>query len=158
MIKVGLGYDIHRLAEGRRFVLGGVEIAFPKGPLGHSDGDVLVHAIIDALLGTLGEGDIGRLFPDDDPRFKDASSLGLLEEVMRRLKRGGGRIVNLDSVVVAEEPRVAPHVERMKAVLRPILGLGEKALGIKAKTGERLGAIGEGQAVACYAIALVDFQ
>jgi 2-C-methyl-D-erythritol 2,4-cyclodiphosphate synthase len=157
MLKVGLGYDIHPLAEGRRFVLGGIEIPFPKGPLGHSDGDAVIHAIIDALLGTLGEGDIGGLFPDDDPGFKDVPSLELLEDVMGRLRRAGGRIVNLDTVIVAEEPRLAPHVDRMKTVLRPVLGLGEKALNIKAKTNEKLGPVGEGNAVACWAVALVEF-
>ena len=158
MLKAGLGYDVHPLVSGRRFVLGGIEIPFPKGPAGHSDGDALVHAIIDALLGTLGEGDIGQLFPDDDPETQDLSSLVLLEEVMARLRKAGGRIVNLDTVVVVEEPRIGPHAGRMKETLGPVLGIEGRALNIKAKTNEKLGPVGDGDALACWAVALVEFQ
>jgi 2-C-methyl-D-erythritol 2,4-cyclodiphosphate synthase len=154
---MGLGYDIHPLVEGRRFILGGVEVPFPKGPAGHSDGDALVHAIIDSLLGALGEGDIGRHYPDTDPRFKDVPSLDLLRDVMARLRKAGGRIVNLDTVIVAEAPKMAPHAEEIKASLGPLLGLEEKSLNIKAKTNEELGPVGEGRAVACWAVALVEF-
>ncbi len=158
MLKAGLGYDVHPLVLGRRFVLGGIEIPFPKGPAGHSDGDALVHAIIDALLGALGEGDIGRLFPDDDPGTQDLSSLVLLEEVMARLRKAGGRIVNLDTVVVVEEPRIGPHAGRMKETLGRVLGIEGGALNIKAKTNEKLGPVGDGEALACWAVALVEFQ
>ncbi len=158
MLKAGLGYDVHPLVPGRRFVLGGIEIPFPKGPAGHSDGDALVHAIIDALLGALGEGDIGRLFPDDDPGTQDLSSLVLLEEVMARLRKAGGRIVNLDTVVVVEEPRIGPHAGRMKETLGRVLGIEGRALNIKAKTNEKLGPVGDGEALACWAVALVEFQ
>ncbi len=158
MLKAGFGYDVHPLVLGRRFVLGGIEIPFPKGPAGHSDGDALVHAIIDALLGALGEGDIGRLFPDDDPGTQDLSSLVLLEEVMARLRKAGGRIVNLDTVVVVEEPRIGPHAGRMKETLGRVLGIEGGALNIKAKTNEKLGPVGDGEALACWAVALVEFQ
>jgi 2-C-methyl-D-erythritol 2,4-cyclodiphosphate synthase len=157
MFKIGFGYDIHPLAEGRRFVLGGVEIPSPKGPAGHSDGDALVHAVIDSLLGALGEGDIGRLFPDKDPRYKNISSLALLEDVMARLRRAGGRIVNLDTVVVLEAPPIAPHAGDIEAVLGPVLGLKGESLSIKAKTNEKLGIVGAGDAVACWAVVLLEF-
>ena len=153
--KIGFGYDIHRLEPGRPLVLGGLEIPHFKGLAGHSDGDALVHAIIDALLGAMGEGDIGRLFPDTDPRWKGARSVGLLEDVVRRLKQSGGEIVNVDTVIVAEEPKIGPHVAAMKAVLCPVLGLAGSGLGIKAKTAEGLGAVGEGRAIACWAVALI---
>ena len=156
-LKTGLGYDIHPLAPGRRFVLGGIEIPHSKGTAGHSDGDALVHAIIDALLGALGEGDIGGLFPDSDPRTLDISSLKLLEDVMARLRKAGGKIVNLDTVVVVEEPRIGPHAGRMKEALGSVLGLAGKSLNIKAKTNELLGPVGKGEAVACWAVALVEF-
>jgi 2-C-methyl-D-erythritol 2,4-cyclodiphosphate synthase len=155
MHKIGFGYDIHRLEAGRRLVLGGVHIPFSAGLLGHSDGDALVHAVIDALLGALGEGDIGGRFPDTDPRFRGARSLGLLEDVAALLRARGAEIVNVDAVVVAEEPKIGPHAAAMKAALRPVLGLPESALGIKAKTNEGLGPVGEKRAIACYAVALL---
>jgi 2-C-methyl-D-erythritol 2,4-cyclodiphosphate synthase len=157
MFKIGFGYDIHPLAEGRKFVLGGVEIPFPKGPVGHSDGDALVHAVIDALLGALGEGDIGRLFPDKDPRYQNISSLVLLEEVMARLQKAGGRIVNLDTVIVLEAPPIAPHAGEIEAALGRVLGLDGRSLNLKAKTNEKLGTVGEGDAVACWAVVLLEF-
>lgn len=155
-IRVGLGYDLHRLAAGRRLVLGGVEIPFAQGLLGHSDADVLVHALIDALLGASGEGDIGRLFPDTDPRFKDADSTALLAAVMDRLRAAGFTVRNADCVVVAEAPKIGPHVDRMKSVLAPLLGLPPGRLGIKAKTNEGTGLIGEGGAIAAWAVVLLD--
>ncbi|HPW17265.1 MAG TPA: 2-C-methyl-D-erythritol 2,4-cyclodiphosphate synthase [Candidatus Aminicenantes bacterium] len=157
MHKVGFGYDIHRLEAGRRLVLGGLDIAFEAGLAGHSDGDALVHAVIDALLGALGEADIGTRFPDTDPRYKDARSLGLLETVAGLVRSRGGEIVNIDTVVVAEEPRIGPRAAAMKAVLGPVLGLAPEAIGIKAKTNEGLGPVGEKRAIACYAVALVRF-
>jgi len=157
MLKIGFGYDIHRFEAGRRLVLGGIDIPHGAGLLGHSDGDALVHAVIDALLGALGEGDVGSLFPDTDERFRGARSVGLLEAVMARLRERGGAVVNVDAVVVAEEPRIGPHAAAMKAALAPVLGIPEGALGIKAKTNEGLGPVGEKRAIACYAVALVRF-
>lgn len=155
MFKVGFGYDRHRLAAGRPFRLGGVEIPAEHGPVGHSDGDALIHALVDALLGALGEGDIGRLFPDTDPRFRGASSLGFLADVMSRVKAAGWKVENVDTVTVVEEPRIAPHAERIKDVLSPILGLEHSALGIKAKSAEGLGEVGEGRALDCWAVVLL---
>jgi len=157
MHKIGLGYDIHRLAAGRRLVLGGIEIPFGAGLLGHSDGDALVHAVIDALLGALGEGDIGAHFPDTDPRYKDARSTGLLEAVVGLVRARGAEIVNVDSVVVAEKPKMASHAAAMKAALAPVLGIPVSSLSIKAKTNEGLGPVGERLAIACYAVALLRF-
>ena len=154
--RTGFGYDIHRLEAGRRLVLGGVDIPHPAGLLGHSDGDALVHAVIDALLGALAEGDIGALFPDTDPRYKGARSLGLLEAVMGRLRARGAAVVNVDAVIVAEEPKMGPHIPAMKAALAPVLGIPETAVGVKAKTNEGLGPVGEKRAVACFAAALVS--
>lgn len=155
MHKIGFGYDIHRLEAGRPLVLGGAPIPFPAGLLGHSDGDALVHAVADALLGALGEGDIGTHFPDTDPRYEGARSVGLLAAVVGLVRARGAEIVNVDTVVVAEEPKMAPHVPAMKAALAPVLGIPEAALGIKAKTNEGLGPVGEKRAVACYAVALL---
>ncbi len=156
MHKIGFGYDIHRLEAGRRLVLGGTDIPAAAGLLGHSDGDALVHAVIDALLGALGEGDIGAHFPDTDPRFEGARSTGLLESVMDLVRLRGAKIVNVDAVIVAEGPKMGPHIPAMKAALSPVLGIPETSLGIKAKTNEGLGAVGEKRAIACYAVALVD--
>jgi len=153
--KIGIGYDIHRLEAGRKLVLGGIEIPHEKGLAGHSDGDALVHALIDALLGAMGEGDIGRLFPDTDPRWAGARSLGLLEDVVGRLRARGGRIVNADAVIVAEEPKMAPHAAAIKAALIAVLGIEGADLGIKAKTAEGLGPVGEGRAIACWAAVLI---
>ncbi len=155
-IRIGLGYDLHRLTEGRRLVLGGVEIPFAKGLLGHSDADVLVHALIDALLGAAGEGDIGGLFPDIDARFKDAAGTALLVAVMDRLRSKRLAVRHVDCVVVAEAPKIGPHVSRMKETLAPLLGLAPDRLGIKAKTNEGTGLIGEGGAIACWAVALLE--
>lgn len=153
--RIGFGYDIHRLARGRALYLGGVEIPHPAGLTGHSDGDALIHALIDALLGAAGDGDIGRLFPDTGAEFKGIRSTVLLERVMTRLKRSRLEVLHVDSVIVAEAPRLAPHIERMKEALCPILGLPRDHLGIKAKTNEGLGPVGEKKAVACWAVVLV---
>lgn len=155
-IKAGIGYDIHRLEKGRKLFLGGVEIDSPQGLKGHSDGDCLIHAIIDALLGASGKGDIGHLFPDTDPEYKDMRSTQLLEKVMVEMKQRGLRILNIDSVVIAEEPRLASYIPRMKEVLSSILGVKEQDLGIKAKTHEGLGEIGRKEAIAALAQALVQ--
>jgi 2-C-methyl-D-erythritol 2,4-cyclodiphosphate synthase len=156
MHKIGLGYDIHPLVAGRKLVLGGLEIPFPRGLSGHSDGDALLHAVADALLGAMGGGDIGRLFPDTDARTEDVSSLLLLADVMARLKSGGWRVVNVDAVVVAEEPKISPHVPAMKNILCPVLGIKQTGLGIKGKTNEGFGPVGEGRAIACWAVALIE--
>ena len=154
--RIGLGYDLHRLAAGRRLVIGGVEIPFDKGLVGHSDADVLVHALIDALLGAAGEGDIGGLFPDDDPRFQDADSTALLKTVMERLRAKRLAVRHADCVVVAEAPKIGPHVAAMKKTLAPLLGLAPDRLGLKAKTNEGTGLIGEGGAIACWAVVLLE--
>ncbi len=154
--RIGFGYDIHCLVKGRKLWLGGVEIPHPAGLLGHSDGDVLVHAVIDALLGAMGEGDIGRLFPDTDPAYGGIRSLELLRHVMLRMKRKRLEIVNLDTVIVAEAPKIAPLAESMTAVLCAVLGIQKSALSIKAKTNEGLGLIGRGKAIACWAVALLQ--
>jgi 2-C-methyl-D-erythritol 2,4-cyclodiphosphate synthase len=155
MHKIGFGYDIHRLEDGRRLVLGGTAVPFAAGLAGHSDGDALVHAVIDALLGALGEGDIGTHFPDTDPRFEGARSTGLLERAMAVVRASGAEVVNVDAVIIAEEPRMAPHIPAMKAALAPLLGVPAKNLGIKAKTNEGLGPVGEKRAIACCAVALL---
>jgi len=153
--KIGIGYDIHRLAAGRKLFLGGIEVPFGKGLLGHSDGDVLIHAVIDALLGALGEGDIGRLFPDTDPRYKGIRSLDLLAGVAARLKKKRARVVNIDTVIVAQAPKLGPYINNMKKTLAPVLGLAQGDLGIKAKTNEGLGPVGQGRAMACWAVVLL---
>jgi 2-C-methyl-D-erythritol 2,4-cyclodiphosphate synthase len=153
--KIGFGYDIHRLIRGRSLVLGGVKIPHPAGLLGHSDGDALVHAVIDALLGAMGEDDIGRLFPDTDPAYRGIRSVELLRRVMLRMKRKRLAVVHLDTVIVAQAPKIAPHAESVKDVLCPIIGISKGALGIKAKTNEGLGLIGREKAIACWAVALV---
>jgi 2-C-methyl-D-erythritol 2,4-cyclodiphosphate synthase len=155
MFKVGFGYDIHPLVPGRKLMLGGLEIPHSAGLAGHSDGDGLVHAVIDALLGAAGEGDIGQMFPMN-PETEGAPSLTFLRDVMARLAAGGWTVVNVDAVVVAEAPRIAPHVPAMKAVLCPVLGIEESRLGIKAKTNEGFGPVGESRAVACWAVALIQ--
>jgi len=154
--KIGVGYDIHRLRKGRKFYLGGVEIPHPAGLMGHSDGDCLIHAVVDALLGAMGEPDIGRLFPDTDPAWRDIRSTELLAQVMERLRRKKIEILNIDAVVIAQKPKLAPYVDRMKEVLSPILGVPQGCIGIKAKTNEGMGLIGRNQAVACWAVALIQ--
>jgi len=154
--RIGLGYDIHRLAKGRALYLGGVRIPHPSGLLGHSDGDCLVHALIDALLGAAGEPDIGRLFPDTNPKYKGIRSTVLLAEVVSRLRRRGKKVVNADAVVVAQAPKLAAHIEAMKEALCPVLGVERDSLGIKAKTNEGLGLIGRERAIACWAVVLIE--
>lgn len=155
-IRVGFGYDIHRLTKGRDLYLGGVRIPHPLGLIGHSDGDCLVHALIDALLGAAGEADIGRLFPDTDPKYRGIRSTALLRQVMVRLKRRRATVLNADVVVVAQTPKLAPHIEAMKDILCPILGVPKDRLGIKAKTNEGLGLIGREKAAACWAVVLLE--
>lgn len=158
MMRTGLGYDLHRLRAGRPLMLGGVRIPSPSGLVGHSDGDALIHALIDAILGAMGEGDIGRLFPDTDPRWRGASSVELLRDVRRRLGAKKMRLIHADAVVVAEKPKLGPRFEAMKDVLCPVLGLPRDGLGLKAKTNEGLGLLGRGRAIACWAVVLVETQ
>jgi 2-C-methyl-D-erythritol 2,4-cyclodiphosphate synthase len=155
MYRIGFGFDAHRFSEGRQLVLGGVEIPFERGLSGHSDADVLTHAICDALLGALGEGDIGTKFPDTDPRYKGASSLLFLSEILKLVTMEGYEIGNIDSVIVCEKPKIAPHVPAIKSSLSQITGLSGKALGLKATTTDRMGFTGRGEGIASYAVALI---
>ena len=154
-MRVGLGYDAHRLAAGRPLILGGVEIPHPQGLLGHSDADVLSHAVGDALLGAVGAGDLGTHFPDQDPAYKDISSLILLERIVKLVGNRGFQPVNVDATIVAQEPRLAPHIPAMQANLAPVLGLQPGAVNIKATTTEHMGFAGRGEGIAAYAVALV---
>ena len=155
-MRVGIGYDYHRLEAGRKLILGGVEIPFSKGLAGHSDGDVLTHAICDALLGAAGLGDLGQHFPDTDPKWKGASSLKLLAQVVEMLRAKGLRPTQVDSVVLAEEPKLAPHFVRMRETLARVLGVEPAEVNVKAKTTEGLEALGRGEAMAAQAIALLE--
>lgn len=154
-IRTGIGYDIHRLETGRPLFIGGSEIPHTLGLLGHSDGDVLIHAVIDALLGAVGDKDIGQCFPDTDSAYKNIRSTELLACVMDKLKENQATISNIDTIVVAEQPKIAPHISAMKSVLCPILGLAENDLSIKAKTHEGMGEVGEGKAIAAWATVLL---
>ena len=158
MIRTGIGFDIHRFAKGRRLVLGGVEIPHAKGLLGHSDADVLTHAVMDALLGAVADGDIGLHFPPGDPRWRGADSLDLLCRVVARVKARGGRIVNVDATVLAEEPKLAPHRAAMCRRLAEAMGIGADRVSVKATTMEGLGAVGRRQGVAAMAVAGVEIR
>ncbi len=155
-IKIGIGYDIHRLIEGRELYLGGVKIPFPKGLLGHSDGDGLIHAIVDAILGALGKGDIGTFFPDIDPKYKNISSRVILRDVIGMMKNQEWEIVNIDTIIIAEKPKMEPHIPEMKKILCPILEIHSNDLGIKAKTNEGIGEIGSGEAIAAWAAVVLN--
>lgn len=154
-IKTGLGYDIHKLEERRKLFLGGIEIPYHKGLLGHSDGDCLIHAIIDALLGAMGDKDIGQIFPDTDPEYKDIRSTELLNRIVSQLDGKNAEILNIDSIILAEEPHLSSYIPRMKEILCPILQIEQEDLGIKAKTNEGLGVIGRGEAIAAWAQVLI---
>lgn len=155
-MRIGTGYDSHRLVEGRKLILGGVEIPFEKGLLGHSDGDALTHAIIDALLGAAGLGDIGRHFPDTDPKYKGADSLKLLKEVSGLLKKSGFKVLNVDSTIIAEAPKMAPFIPQMEKNLSKILNTD--AVNVKAKSNEKMGFTGRGEGIAVIAVSLVEGQ
>jgi 2-C-methyl-D-erythritol 2,4-cyclodiphosphate synthase len=155
-VRVGIGYDLHPLKEGRALVLGGVRIEHPSGLDGHSDADVLTHAIIDSILGAAGLGDIGAHFPPDDTRYQGASSLDLLAEAARVVRNAGFRVVNIDSTVVAQSPRLQSHLEEMGANIAHRLGLDRGAVSVKATSPERLGALGSGAGIAAQAVALVE--
>lgn len=154
-IRIGQGYDVHRLAEGRKMILGGVEISADKGPLGHSDADVLLHAICDALLGAIGLGDIGKHFPDTDQAYKNISSLILLEKVYALITERNYRVGNVDATLVLQKPKIAPHVPAMKKNIAAVLHVEEERVSIKATTSEGLGFVGVGDGVVAYAVALV---
>lgn len=153
-MRIGTGYDSHRLVEGRKLIIGGVDIPFEKGLLGHSDADVLCHAIIDALLGALGMGDIGTHFPDTDSKWKDASSIDLLSNTVELVKQKGFEISWIDSTVIAERPKLQPHIERMKKNISAA-GTPSGAVNIKAKTNEGMGFIGKGEGIAAQAVCLL---
>ncbi len=154
--RIGLGYDIHKLAADRELIIGGVKIPYEKGLLGHSDADVLVHAIIDALLGALAMDDIGTLFPDTDDRFKDADSLLLLKKVYDKVQAQGYWINNIDTNIIAQEPKMMPYIPQMKSVLAPLLGLDKMDISIKAKTKEQLDAVGGKLAIEAHAIVMLE--
>jgi 2-C-methyl-D-erythritol 2,4-cyclodiphosphate synthase len=153
--RIGIGYDIHRLIEGRKLFLGGVYVPYAKGLLGHSDGDVLLHAVCDALLGAAAQGDIGELFPDTDPKYRDISSTELLKIVADKVRKKGFAINNIDAVVLLQEPRLTSLKKQMQTTLAQILDLKKDCVGIKAKTNEGLGEIGAKRAVACYAAVML---
>lgn len=151
-MRIGIGYDVHPLIEGRKLILGGVEVLFNKGLLGHSDADVLLHAICDASLGAAGEGDIGCHFPDSDPQYKNISSLTLLQKVSEIIAKKQMLVNNIDATIVAEEPRLSPYINTMREKIAASLGIKEEAVNIKATTTEGLGFIGRGEGMAAYAV------
>ena len=154
-LRVGEGWDVHQLVAGRKLVLGGVEVPHSAGLLGHSDADVLLHAITDALLGAAGLGDIGRHFPDTDAQFRGADSAVLLAEAARRVRAAGWQIGNVDSTIVAQAPKLAPHIPAMCGRIAAVLGIGTDRVNVKAKTAEKLGPVGEGRAMEARAVALL---
>jgi 2-C-methyl-D-erythritol 2,4-cyclodiphosphate synthase len=156
MVHVGIGYDVHALVKGRKLILGGVEIPHAKGLEGHSDADVLIHAICDAVLGALGEPDIGHFFPNTDTRWRGAPSRIFLEEAARLVGGRQGKIVNIDATLVAQQPKLLPHVQAMKLNVAGALGIAPKQVGIKATTNEHLGFIGREEGIAAMAVASVD--
>ena len=155
MFRIGLGYDIHTLVSGRDLIIGGVKISHEKGLMGHSDADVLIHAIIDALLGALALSDIGTLFPDTDKKFKDADSTLLLAKVYEKVKERGYNIVNIDSNIIAQEPKMMPYIPKMRETLDRILNIGQQNISIKAKTNEKMDAVGQKLAIEAQADVLL---
>jgi 2-C-methyl-D-erythritol 2,4-cyclodiphosphate synthase len=155
MMRIGTGYDVHRLSGGRKLIIGGVEIPSDKGLLGHSDADVLLHAICDSLLGAAGLGDIGRHFPDTSPKYKDMSSLLLLAEVRRLLSEAGFRVNNIDATIVAERPRMSPHIPAMVANIATAVSVDRTLVNVKATTTEGLGFTGRGEGMAAYAVCTI---
>ena len=155
-MRIGIGYDIHRLEEGRKLIIGGIEIPYEKGLLGHSDADVLIHAIIDSLLGAMALSDIGTLFPDTDEKFKDADSLELLKLVMKKIKEKGYYISNIDTNIIAQAPKMMPYIPLMKQTLAQVLELDLSDISIKAKTKEGLDSVGEKQAIEAQAVVILD--
>jgi 2-C-methyl-D-erythritol 2,4-cyclodiphosphate synthase len=158
MIKSGIGYDIHRFADGLKLILGGVEIAHPRGLEGHSDADVLSHAIADALLGAIGAGDIGQHFPNTDESIRGISSMDILKRVRNLLTERNARIINVDATVIAEAPKLVPHAAAMRRNIAAAIGVNESEVSVKATTNEKLGSIGQGEGIAAIAIAAVDLD
>jgi 2-C-methyl-D-erythritol 2,4-cyclodiphosphate synthase len=156
MIHVGIGYDVHRLVAGRKLILGGVDLNHPKGLEGHSDADVLLHAICDAIFGALGEGDIGQLFPNTDPRWLNAPSKVFLHEAARLVHLRSGRIVNLDSSIIAQEPKLAPHFHAMQSIISHVLEMHPSRISIKATTNEGLGFLGREEGIAAFAVVSLE--
>jgi len=154
-MRVGIGYDVHRLGEGRNLVLGGIKIEFPLGLIGHSDGDALIHAVIDALLGAVRLGDIGEHFPSNDPRYEGIDSVDLLKETAILLKRDGWKLVNLDATIIAEKPHLKEYVDAMSKKLAKGLSVDSSQINVKAKTNDGLGFLGAGDGIAVWAVALV---
>ena len=155
-MRIGHGYDVHRLVEGRKLILGGVEIPFEKGLDGHSDADVLVHAVMDALLGAAALGDIGKLFPDSDERYLGADSIGLLKTVRTVLEEDGWKLSNLDATVIAQRPKLAPYIDSMRKRIADALETDAENVSVKATTEERLGFTGSGEGIAAYAVCLIE--
>jgi 2-C-methyl-D-erythritol 2,4-cyclodiphosphate synthase len=158
MIHVGIGYDVHQLVAGRKLVLGGVEIPHTRGLDGHSDADALMHAICDAVLGAIGEEDIGHFFPNTDPRWRNVPSRIFLEEAARQVAQRDGRIVNVDATVIAQAPKIYPHIAEMKKRIAAALGVSEKQIGVKATTNETMGFIGREEGIAAMAVASIDLK
>ena len=157
-MRIGHGYDVHRLVEGRRLILGGVNIPWEKGLLGHSDADVLTHALMDALLGAAALGDIGKLFPDNDPAYEGADSMVLLSQVAELVRSKGFSIVDVDCTVAAQAPKLSPYRDQMRANLAAALGVDVEQVGVKATTTEHLGFVGRKEGIAAWAVALLDFS
>jgi 2-C-methyl-D-erythritol 2,4-cyclodiphosphate synthase len=155
-VRCGIGYDLHRLAEGRKLIIGGIEVPFDKGPVGHSDGDVIAHALCDALLGAAGLGDIGKLFPDTDPKWKGANSLLFLEHVRKLLAGKNSVIEYVDAVVILEKPKLGPHFPKMREALARALGVSVDQISLKAKTNEGVDAVGRGEAIAAHVVATLS--
>lgn len=158
MLRIGHGYDVHKLVENRKLIIGGVDIPFEKGLLGHSDADVLLHAIGDALMGAAALGDIGCIFPDNDPKFKDADSLVLLKEVALLLKSKGFSVVNIDSTLIAQRPKMRPYIDEMRRNIAEACGVDEAAVSVKATTEENLGFTGRGEGISAHAVCLIQSE
>ena len=155
-MRIGHGYDVHKLTEGRKLIIGGVEIPYEKGLLGHSDADVLLHAISDALLGAAALGDIGKLFPDTDPQFKGADSLLLMKEVYRQIKEKGYKVINVDATIIAQKPKMRPHIDSMRSNIAKALYTDIDCINVKATTEEGMGFTGEGLGISAHAVCLID--
>ena len=155
-MRIGLGRDLHKLMEGKKFILGGVEIPNERGMLAHSDGDVLIHAIIDSLLGASALGDIGELFPPDDPRYKDADSAELLKSAWEKIREQGWKLVNLDCIVICEKPKILPHREKIRLSIAQALDVNPENIFIKGKTNEGIGELGRGEAIEALAVCLLE--
>ena len=157
-VRCGIGYDVHRLVEGRKLILGGVDIVHSRGLEGHSDADVLSHAIADALLGAIGAGDIGQHFPNTDESIRGISSIEILKHVSKLLAEKKARVLNVDATIIAEEPKLVPHIAAMRKIIAEAIGLSDSNVGVKATTNEKLGAIGRNEGIAAMAVASIEMQ